>query len=358
MKYKYVIIGAGPTGIGAAYRLKELGISDFIVLERDSFAGGLATTFKDEKGFYWDIGGHVQFSHYSYFNELMTQALGSDGWLIHQRESWVWMKDRFVPYPFQNNVRYLPQNDMWSCLQGIIKRYQQPHSLAPKHFEDWIYATFGEGIAKLFMLPYNYKVWAHPAAQMDYGWIGERVAVSDLERVTKNVLFKQDDLSWGPNNTFQFPKQGGTGAIWKSLASQIGIQHFRFEKQVEHISAKEKSIRLQDGSYIQYDELLSTAPLDWLVKVVEEVPNGIGRRAKELKHSSSHIIGIGIKGQPKKELATKCWMYFPEDNCPFYRVTVFSNYSPNNVPDSNQYWSLMAEVSESDFKKVNREKTH
>ncbi len=48
-------------------------------------------------------------------------------------------------------------------------------------------------------------------------------------------------------------------------------------------------------------------------------------------------------------------MYFPEDNCPFYRVTVFSNYSPNNVPDINQHWSLMAEVSESECKAVNAE---
>jgi len=49
-------------------------------------------------------------------------------------------------------------------------------------------------------------------------------------------------------------------------------------------------------------------------------------------------------------------MYFPESNCPFYRVTVFSNYSPNNVPDIATQWSLMAEVSESPHKPVNQEK--
>jgi hypothetical protein len=48
-------------------------------------------------------------------------------------------------------------------------------------------------------------------------------------------------------------------------------------------------------------------------------------------------------------------MYFPEDNCPFYRVTNFSHYSRNNVPDYNQYWSLMAEVCETRYKSVNRE---
>ena len=45
-------------------------------------------------------------------------------------------------------------------------------------------------------------------------------------------------------------------------------------------------------------------------------------------------------------------MYFPEDNCPFYRATVFSNYSPNVVAKPGQQWSLMLEVSESPDKPV------
>ena len=45
-------------------------------------------------------------------------------------------------------------------------------------------------------------------------------------------------------------------------------------------------------------------------------------------------------------------MYFPEPHSPYYRVTVFSNYSPHNVPDGDGYWSLMAEVCESPAKPV------
>jgi len=67
-----------------------------------------------------------------------------------------------------------------------------------------------------------------------------------------------------------------------------------------------------------------------------------------------HVIGIGLKGAPPPHLKTTCWMYFPEDNCPFYRATVFSNYSPNNVPDISRFWSLMLEISESQFKPVDR----
>jgi protoporphyrinogen oxidase len=63
---RFLIIGSGPTGLGAAYRLKELGHSDFLIVEAASHVGGLASSFRDEKGFTWDIGGHVQFSHYPY----------------------------------------------------------------------------------------------------------------------------------------------------------------------------------------------------------------------------------------------------------------------------------------------------
>ncbi len=74
-----------------------------------------------------------------------------------------------------------------------------------------------------------------------------------------------------------------------------------------------------------------------------------------LKYSSTHIAGLALKGNPPEHLKDKCWIYFPENDNPFYRVTVFSNYSPNNVPDINTTWSLMCEVSESPMKKVNHE---
>ncbi len=87
-------------------------------------------------------------------------------------------------------------------------------------------------------------------------------------------------------------------------------------------------------------------------------------------HSSSHIVGIGLEGTPPAHLAGKCWMYFPEDDCPFYRcvrpgiqpaydallysllcrVTLFSHYSPYHVPKPGEQWSLMCEVSESSAK--------
>ncbi len=355
MHYKYVIIGSGPTGQGAAYRLKELGINDFVVLEKENRIGGLSKSFVDAQGFTWDIGGHVQFSHYKYFDDLMLAALGADGWLRHQRESWVWIENRFVPYPFQNNIRYLSPETMWKCLEGIIHVYKNPTTEKPKNFREWILATAGPGIAEVFMFPYNFKVWAYPPEEMNAVWVGERVAIADLGRVTKNIIFGKDDFSWGPNSTFGFPKKGGTGSIWEAVGNLIGRDKFRLNATVERVIGAEKKIILANGDELTYDHLLSTVPLDLFTQKVEGLAPETVQLAQGLKHSSTNVIGIGMKGRPKKSLETMCWMYFPEANSPYYRVTVFSNYSPNNVPDADIHWSLMAEVSESSAKPVNRE---
>src|SRR5262249_31785123 len=99
-----------------------------------------------------------------------------------------------------------------------------------------------------------------------------------------------------------------------------------------------------------YDALISTVPLDSFIRIAGLT--SMDTAAHELMYSSTHIVGVGLYGKPAPELAKKCWMYFPEKNCPFYRVTIFSNYSANNVPDINRYWSLMAEISESSQKEV------
>ena len=59
--------------------------------------------------------------------------------------------------------------------------------------------------------------------------------------------------------------------------------------------------------------------------------------------SSSHIIGIGVRGKCPHGL--KCWLYFPEDNCPFYRTTVFSHYAKKNCPADDVKLPTLCNVS-------------
>lgn len=354
MRANILILGGGPTGLGAAWRLNELGHEDWLLLERSDTPGGLAGSVRDEKGYTWDYGGHVQFSHYDTFDRLMNTLLGPEEWLHHERESWVWLRDRFVPYPFQNNLRYLPREEMWDCVRGLVRLIRNPPAERPKHFGEWAYQTFGEGICRVFMEPYNFKVWAYPLEELAYGWIGERVAVTDLERVLENIFYERDDVSWGPNNTFRFPRYGGTGEIWRRCAAGLPQDRIRLNSEVERVDTGAKRLWLRGESEpIEYGSLITSAPLDCFVGLSDLAEDAeCMRKAGLLRHSSTNIIGVGIAGRPKEEISTKCWMYFPESNSPFYRATVFSNYSPNNVPDIEKGWSLMCEVSESPAKPV------
>jgi protoporphyrinogen oxidase len=264
------------------------------------------------------------------------------------------MLDRFIPYPFQNNIRRLPEREMKECLRGLIRTCTTNAVAQPANFGDWIQKQFGEGIAEHFMLPYNFKVWAYPACDLNYRWIGERVAKVDLERVILNIIESRDDLSWGPNSLFRFPLKGGTGAVWKELAARLPSERIVFGKRLANVEAKRKRLHFDDGSREDFDVLISTAPLDWLVRNSDL--SCLNNASEHLVHSSTYVVGIGLKGEPPPQLRKKCWMYFPEDDTPFYRATVFSNYSPNNVPDIRRYWSLMLEVAESSAKPVEREK--
>jgi len=93
---RIVIIGAGPCGQGAAWRLHELGFENYTVFEKNNYVGGLSASFSDEKGFTWDIGGHIHCLHYDYFDRVMETVLPEDGWVSHERESWIWMRARAI----------------------------------------------------------------------------------------------------------------------------------------------------------------------------------------------------------------------------------------------------------------------
>lgn len=342
---KILILGAGPCGLGAAYHLQKLGYSNWQLFERNRHVGGLSASFVDDFGFTWDTGGHVLFSHYDYFDKAIAESLG-DAYYEHQRESWVRILQTWVPYPFQNNVRYLPDDILRECVDGLRNLAGSPQQAA--NFREWMDTVFGAGIVRHFMEPYNRKVWGTPLESMSKQWIAERVSVVDLERIKRNIAEQRDDLSWGPNNTFKFPKSGGTGAIYEGIARPLQDRiHLGHEMRLIDLAKKE--VHFCNGRVEQYDLLINTTPLDLLVQAAAGLPDSVRDAAGGLVHNSGLIVGLGFKGQRSD---SKCWMYFPESNTPFYRVTNFHNYSRYNVPDgaNDCYFSLMCETTYSPHK--------
>jgi protoporphyrinogen oxidase len=349
MTERIAIIGAGPCGLGAARELMRLGHDDFVVYERSDHPGGLASSVVDPAGFTWDHGGHVVFSHYGEFDRLLQEAMGDEVY-EHDRSSYIRFAQQWVPYPFQNNLRHLPPEESFECLMGLIRA---PGGDPDMDFASWMQDVFGAGISKHFMRPYNFKVWATPAEKMSARWIGERVSVVDYERALRSILFESDDVAWGPNNRFVFPMTGGTGEIYLRIAQKIQ-DRIRLEREVTSIDVDSKTLNFTNGHQESYDTLITTMPLDLFVGLIDGVPEQIRDQAAGLTHNGVYMVGIGYEEGLKDD---RSWLYFPEENAPFYRATNFAKYSPNNVPDADirRYSSYMTETSFSADKPESRE---
>ena len=415
-----LIIGAGPTGLGALARLSQQSTSpNCHLIEARDGPGGLAYTTTTKEGFMFDTGGHVIFSHYTFFDELINTAVGGDGpehWNTLKRVSHVRMNNTWIPYPFQNNLTFLSLEEQETCLLGAIDATAVAATATskPKDFDEWILRVMGEGIANIFMRPYNFKVWACPPSTMQCSWLGERVATVNAKQLVSDVLHKRAaQQQWGPNAMFRFPTTGGTGQIWKDVANNCcgNKEAQQYDTKVIHVDTNTKQVTIQDlqgqTSIVTYNKMLTTMPLDQFLTLCDnEIKNATidqwntnndmndkpNENEKETKknqddnqeppigcvYSSSHIIGLGIRGT--HEHGDKCWQYFPDDNCPFYRCTVFTNYSKDHAPNDDvmlptiingdgsvpnetaskagPYWSLMLEVSESKkYKPVNTKKS-
>lgn len=183
------------------------------------------------------------------------------------------------------------------------------------------------------MRPYNFKVWAVPTTRMQCQWLGERVAAPDLKKVTKNVILNKTAGNWGPNATFRFPAHGGTGGIWKAVAKTLPRDKFLLDTKVLNVDVENKTVQLSNGNRIVYRKLVSTMPIDELAGMIrassvtlKPVQEGV----KELYYSSTHVVGIGIRGSRPERIGDKCWV------CPTIIRSNFSSTSQNQIARSTE----------------------
>jgi hypothetical protein len=134
------------------------------------------------------------------------------------------------------------------------------------------------------------------------------------------------------------------------VAKTLPQERFSFGNTVTKIDGKNKTVHLADGSSVTYRSLISTMPLDEITEIIPDAEN-LRPVARELIYSSTHVVGVGIRGVLPPRIGDKCWLYLlvpsvpfnatryplfcansPEPDSPFYRATVFSNYSPYNCP--------------------------
>lgn len=212
------------------------------------------------------------------------------------------------------------------CINGMVDAALEARvsNTKPTNFDEWIVRMMGTAVADLFMRPYNFKVWAVPTtmvkpdltflsnlaneAQMQCAWLGERVAAPDVKTVIKNVIMNKIAGNWGPNATFRFPAHGGTGAIWINVANTIPMEKTFFGEQgcVAKVDADARMVTLKSGKTIHYKKLISTMAIDQLAEQTGD--QELQTLSKGLFYSSTHVVGVGLRGERPQRIGDKCWV--------------------------------------------------
>jgi len=347
VKRRVFVLGAGLAGLSAAWHLQRKGI-DCAILEKEPEVGGLCRSRKIN-GFTFDCDGHLlHFKHRSTFDFI--KGLLENNLVEYKRSSWVYSHGCYTRYPFQAKLHGLPPPIIKDCLLGFLEISKNGHPKEKKFptFLGWINHTFGKGIARHFMIPYNTKFWTLPPEELTCGWLDGHIPVPSLNEVIEGTI-EDNKRQFGYNANFWYPKTGSISSLPLAFASEI--KNIRLGCQITAIDVNKKEMTLSSGDKEKFDYLISTLPLPDMLYLARGLSKQQHLLLKKLRWNSIFNLNLGI-GQ--NDYSGRHWIYFPEKEICFFRVGFFNNFSSCLAPEGKS--SMYAEVSYFQEKPIDKSK--
>ena len=335
-----VILGGGLTGVTLARLLRERG-HQVVVLESEESIGGLCRS-RTEAGFTFDTGGsHIIFSRDQEVLSFMQSVL-SENQDRRNRNTRIFYKNLLVKYPFENGLSDLPKEDRFFCLDEFVKnliRVEKGEVPPPSNFREWIFHTFGKGIAELYMVPYNEKIWNYPTEMMSLHWVEGRVPRPPVEDVIRSAVGIETE-GYTHQSVFSYPVKGGIEALVRAMASGIeGDILCRFP--IRSVRKVGDRWMVSDGvRTIEGDAVISTIPLQNLLPCLEGVPPEVASAVRGLRYNSIACVFLGIKGH----VPDISWLYVPDPEVGMEnRLSFPSNFSTEVAPPGHS--AILAEIT-------------
>jgi protoporphyrinogen oxidase len=215
-----VVIGGGPAGLTAAYRLAQTG-DPVVVVEQDKVLGGISRTVERD-GWRFDIGGHRFFTKVVPVEEFWHEILPDEDFLLRPRMSRIFYGGKYYDYPIKlgNALSNLGIVEAVRCgLSFLWVRVRPPKDLST--LEGYIVSNYGWRLYHHFFKTYNEKVWGVSASELSADWGAQRIKGMSLW----NAVWEPIRASLGSRRhkskqvtslieEFQYPKYG-PGMMWE-----------------------------------------------------------------------------------------------------------------------------------------------
>ena len=221
IRTKYLIIGAGLSGLSAAHHLKE----NYLLMEANNFVGGNASTLF-HKGFKLDNSVHVLYFRSNTILDWIRDTIQVE-LLERNRESTVWVENSYVSFPIQYHLSELPFNSKQKSIRSILLTLFLSSGKKSTNFEAYSQKAFGKYLADIFIRPYNEKLFGVPLVQLNTDWLGDYVPAYSRIKMLLSALNSSGSVV-GRNSKYYYPAEGGIASVppspWQGRFVQQSLQ--------------------------------------------------------------------------------------------------------------------------------------
>jgi protoporphyrinogen oxidase len=338
LKTDVVIIGAGPTGLTAAYQLDKVG-KQTVVFEKGEIVGGIART-ENYKGYGIDIGGHRFYTKVPEVEAMWHEVLGDD-FLRRERLSRIYYNHKFFYYPIRFFDALAKLGAVESVRVGLsyIWARLRPHP-EEENLEQWVSNRFGTRLYQIFFKTYTEKVWGIPCTQIKAEWAAQRIKGLSLTTAVKNALFASEDESVKTLiNAFFYPRRG-PGMLWTRVKELLEANYHQvvLEADVVEVHLNGSQVRqivaTTPGGTVTAvgDHFISSMPLSELIlKMKPAPPPAVVEAARRLTYRDFLTVALIIR---REDLFPDNWIYVHSPDVKVGRIQNFRNWSPHMIPDS------------------------
>lgn len=321
-KSSIVILGAGISGLGAAYSLRQKGKAT-ILLEKDNTYGGLCGNF-EINGFQFDRFVHLAFSQNEKVNNLFSHSVSEI--FLHTPNPYNLYKEKWIKHPAQNNLFPLTDEEKKKIIQDFQNRPTDINILNLNNYEQWLRLQYGNYFAEHFPMVYTRKYWMREAKELETKWIGNRLYQPSVEEVIQGAYSEDTPITYYAKE-MRYPKQGGYKQF---LSILVQNQDIRYNQEVTSIDPSKKIITTQRNEQYHYERVISSLPLPVMVKMIKDIPEVIIEASNKLHCTCGYLISIGLK---TKNIPPYLWWYIYDEDILPARVYSPSLKSPENVPE-------------------------
>ena len=313
-RVKYLILGAGPSGLAFAHTLLGRGEDSFVVLEREAEPGGLCRS-REVDGAPLDIGGgHFLDIRRKEVLALLFSFMPESEWNRFERVAKVRVRGVEVDHPLEGNLWQLPLEAQADFLESIARAGSVAGAKMPEKFEDWIRWKLGNRIADEYMLPYNRKIWSMDVNLLGTYWLYKLPDVSFRETLL-SCLSRKAQGSLPAHGVFLYPKKHGYGEVWRRMGIALG-ERLQCTTPVTEINLSSKTV---NGTF-QADWIVTTIP--WSVwRRASAVPAEVTKMMGDLVH-----IGVDVDYQPVAPMGNAHWIYEPDEKLGYHRILCRNNF--------------------------------